>query len=176
MPRKAWSGGNNLADKYLNFFTFGETSAATTALQTFDYDTGMSPRGGYIWEIHYVEITFGILPTAVAAGVLYYQTGGVNFVGGQATFPAVSGYGNVWIRRVFMVGNGTYNQPAWYEPSESAFFFPKPFLYAKNKLYLYYQTSASSAAQGIDGRIGYTTHKISGPLLWEAVEQFLSES
>jgi len=175
MPKKAW-GGSNLADKYLNFFTFGEVSAATTSLQTFDYETGMSPRGGYIWEIHYLEIFFTILPTAVAAGVQYWQAGCISFVGGQATFPAVSSYGNVWIRRVSQYGNGTYNQPPWFEPMESSMFFPRPFLYAKNKLYLYYQTSASSASQGVDGRIGYTTHKISGPLLWEAVEQFLSES
>lgn len=175
MPRNAWSS-NSLQDKYLNFFTWDETSAATTSLQTFEFDTGMTPRGGFIWEIHFVEMLFVSEWAAVAAAAVKTQVCCLSFIGGQATMPTIGDYGSIWLRAVHTVGNGTYNQPHWFEPNSAVMYFPRPFLYAKNKLYLYYQTSVSSASQMTRGRIGYTTKKISGSLLWEAVEQFLSEA
>lgn len=173
MPRGA--GAMNLRDKYLNYFSQGESSAASTSLQTFEYDTGMSPRGGYIWEVHFIELTFSLVGTVASAAGLNSIQVTVSFVGGQSSHPHIDTYGTLWERIVMWVGNGTYNQPYWYEPADSTFHFSKPMLYCKNKMYAYLTTSISSASQGFRFRIGYTTRKISGPLLWEAVEQFLSE-
>ena len=175
MGRNAW-GATSLTDKYLNFYTGHETSAAVSTLQTFEYDTGMTPRGGYIWEIHQVELYFSSEPSAVAAGALKTQAAALSFIGSQTVIPRIDTYGTVWRRTVLTSGNGTYNQPSFFEPPDGIYQFVRPMLYAKNKLYLYFQGSVATTSNGVDFRIGYTTKKISGPLLWEAVEQFMSEA
>lgn len=171
MPRGA--GTQNLSDRYINLFCQSESTTGTSLL-SYEYETGMSPRGGYIWEIHSVEITFNSNATTPAANSIHYWQLCLSFVGNESAMPVLTDYGVIWKRIMCNIGNGTSASQTYFEPATSVMFFPRPFLYCKNKLYAYFQTSLNAAA-GFQFRLGYTTKKISGSLLWEAVEQFLSE-
>lgn len=164
---------NNLSDRYLQFFQMKETTAASTALQTFAYDTGMSARGGWIWEVHCIEFDVNVEPAVVASGVISTQSCAVSMLSAQTVLPNVGDYGCLYWARIFRIGNGTQNLHYWRYPAEVQHIFTKPFLYAKPQIYLYYIQS-SATATGIGGRVGYLTRKVSGQLLWETVEQFMS--
>jgi hypothetical protein len=168
------ASSNNLSDKYLQFFANTEATAAATTLQIFDYDTGMSPRGGWLWEIYQVEILPGAFTAVPAAAAIYQHACAVSMVGGLTVIPNLADYGTLFRRQHLCTGTGTnYIQHQW-SPVEERMVFPKPFIYAKSKIYLYVQHS-NAVANTVTFRIGYITRKVSGALLWEAVEQFMTQ-
>lgn len=171
MPRGRQS--NKLQDKYLQFFQFSETSSTSTSLQTFDYDTGMNARGGWIWEIHMVEIWVNPDPGVIASAAVGSQHVALSLLNSLTVLPTVGDYGCVYRRSQYRIGNGTSNLQYFSLPEEVAMYFPKPMLYAKPAIYLYYSQGTGTAI-GIYGRIGYLTKAVSGQLLWETVEQYMS--
>lgn len=171
MPRGKSS--NTLSDKYLQQFQFDESSASSTALQSWEYDTGMSARGGWIWEVYFVETFMEFNGSVIASGATGAQHIALSMMAGLAALPEIGAYGTLYRRTQYRIGNGTSNLCVWSWPSEIVMNFNKPILYAKPKIYLYYVGSVAGV-QVINGRIGYLTKAVSGSLLWETVEQYMS--
>lgn len=163
------------ADKYLNFFSNDETVAGVTTIQEYDYDTGITPRGGWLWEIHTIEVMMQPDPAAATAGVIEFQAVALSMLSGEATQPTIGDFGCLYRRQLYHVGNSTSNAQYWCEPQDRILKFARPFLYAKNKIYAYYQQSGTATGD-FRFRIGYTTKKVTGQMMIEVMEQHLSSA
>ena len=166
----------NIRDKYMNFFSNVEACTNVITLQEFSYDTGISARGGWIWEIHTIEVMMQPDPAVVASGVVGYQSISISMLGGETVQPNISDFGCLYRRQLYRIGNGTTAVQYWPEPTERIMPFVKPFLYAKPKLYVYYQQSSATGALAVRTRIGFTTRRVSGNLMVEVMEQHLSSA
>lgn len=162
----------NPSDKYLNFFTAAEVLASSTALQQWSYDTGISPRGGWIWEVYTIEMEMNPMGNVVAAAGLEAQEMAIGFVS-ETTMPSFATYGTLWSRTVRRIGQGTYNLQYWYEGNDRHMQFPRPLLYAKNIIYVHAKLGVAGTP-GTALRIGYLTKATTGPLAWEVVEQYMA--